>query len=62
MEVEKLIKIVTQVGIDVENDAKEFDGKSFDGKTVATYFGYHGAAIKALSDVLKEILLKQRGN
>ena len=56
MENEKLIKICEQVALDVENDAKEFDGKPFDGKTVATYFGYQGAAIKALADVLKKIL------
>lgn len=54
--VKKLISICNEVGKDVENDAKEFDGKPFDGKIVAQYFGYHGAAIKALSDVLLEIL------
>jgi hypothetical protein len=52
----KLIKCCEQVAYDVENDAKEFDGRSFDGKTVATYFGYHGAAIKALSEVIKNII------
>lgn len=48
------IKICEQIAIAVENDAKEFDGKPFDGKTVATYFGYHGAAMKALAQVIKE--------
>lgn len=52
----KLIKCCEQVAFDVENDAKEFDGKPFDGETVAQYFGYHGAAIKALSDVIKQII------
>lgn len=52
----KLIKICEQVAFDTENDAKGFDGKSFDGKTVAQYFGYHGAAIKALSDVVKTFI------
>jgi hypothetical protein len=61
MEVDKLIKICEQVALDVERDAREFDGKPFDGKTVAAYFGYHGAAIKALADVLKEVL-KNRSN
>ena len=56
MEKDKLIKICNQVAFDVENDAKEFDGRSFDGKTVAQYFGYHGAAIKALADVVKELI------
>lgn len=59
MKKESLIKICESVAMDIENDAKEFDGKPFDGKTVATYFGYHGAAIKALADVLKEILQNQ---
>lgn len=56
MEEGKLIKICGQVAEDVQRDAKEFDGKPFDGKTVATYFGYHGAAIKALADVLKKLI------
>lgn len=51
-----LIKICEQVAFDTENDAKEFDGKPFDGKVVAQYFGYHGAAIKALSDVVKAFI------
>jgi hypothetical protein len=53
---ERLIKICEQVAADVESDAKEFDGKPFTGKTVAQYFGNHGAAINALANVLKEIL------
>lgn len=52
----RLIEICEQVAEDVENDAKEFDGKPFDGKTVAAYFGNHGAAIKALADVLKKLI------
>lgn len=53
---EKFIEICEQVAKDVENDAKEFDGKQFNGKTVGEYLGYHGAAIKALANVLKSIL------
>ncbi len=56
MNKDKLLKVCEQIAQDVENDAKEFDGKPFDGKTVAQYFGYHGAAIKALSDIIKELL------
>lgn len=52
----KLIKICDMVADDTENDAVNFDGQPFNGKTVATYFGNHGAAIAALSDVLKKIL------
>lgn len=53
---ERLVKICEQVADDMEKDAKEFDGKPFDGKTVATYFGYQGAAIMALSYILKKLL------
>lgn len=53
---ERLIDICNQVAMDVENDATNFDGQPFNGKTVASYFGNHGAAIKALSEVIKEIL------
>ena len=60
MEDEKLLKICEQVRFDMENDAKEFDGKPFDGKTVASYFGYQGAAITALAEVLKNIILNSK--
>lgn len=56
MNIDQYIKICEEVSKDVENDAKEFDGKPFTGKTVAQYFGNHGAAISALANVLKEIL------
>ncbi len=56
MDKEKLIELCDKVAKDVEQDAKDFDGKPFDGKTVATYFGYHGAAINALANIIKEIL------
>lgn len=55
---DKLIKICKQVAADMENNAKEFDGKPFDGKTVATYFGYQGAAIKALADIVKQLVVE----
>lgn len=58
-DINRLIKICEEVALDVERDATQFDGKPFNGITVATYFGNHGAAIKALADVLKEILLKE---
>jgi hypothetical protein len=58
METNKLRKICEQVMFDVKNDAKEFDGRSFDGKTVATYFGYHGAAIGALAEVVASLVVK----
>lgn len=59
METEKLVQICEQVADDMEKDAREFDGKPFDGKTVATYFGYQGAAIAALSKVVQEVIKNQ---
>ena len=53
---EKIVKVLSLISADMENDAKEFDGKPFDGKTVATYFGNHGAAISALADIVKLIV------
>ena len=44
------------IGEDVESDAKNFDGQPFNGKTVSEYFGNHGAAIKALTEIIKAII------
>lgn len=41
---------------DMASDAAEFDGKPFNGRTVAEYFGNHGAAIAALADIVTELL------
>lgn len=60
MDSKRLIEICEQVATDVKRDCIEFDGKSLDGKTVATYFGYHGAAINALANVLKELIENQK--
>lgn len=57
MDRDKLIQVCEQIAQDAEDDAREFDGKPFDGRTVAEYFGNQGAAIKALSDIIREILL-----
>lgn len=56
MNTKRLIEICEQVAQDAKNDASNMDGQPFTGKTVATYFGYHGAAIAALADILREIL------
>lgn len=58
MDKDKLIKICNQVAEDVKNDAASFDGQPFTGKTVGAYMGYHGAAIGALADVLKQLIEK----
>lgn len=53
---DKRIKVCEMVAEDTKNDATNFDGKPFNGKTVAEYFGNHGAAIAALADIIKSML------
>lgn len=52
----RLIEICEQVAADTKDDATKFDGQPFTGRTVAEYMGYHGAAISALANVLKEVI------
>ena len=57
MENEKALKYILEtIAKDMEEDASFFDGQLFNGKTVATYFGYQGAAISALANIIKLIL------
>lgn len=49
-------EVCDQIAEDVKNDAVQFDGKPFNGKTVAEYFGYHGAAIAALAEIVKSLI------
>ncbi|MFA5298310.1 MAG: hypothetical protein WC389_08910 [Lutibacter sp.] len=56
---DRLIQLCEQIAQDTENDAKEFEGKPFTGKTVGVYFGYQGAAIKALADIVKQLINNQ---
>lgn len=56
MNAERMIEVCNLIAQDVENDAKNFDGAPFTGKTVAEYFGNHGAAIKSLAEMLGELL------
>lgn len=60
-DIDKRIKTLGEIAADMKRDAEALDGKPFDGKTVATYFGYQGAAIAALANILKEVL-EERGN
>lgn len=53
----KAINILETIAKDMESDAANFDGKPFNGKTVAEYFGNQGAAIAALADIVKLILM-----
>ncbi len=57
---DNIINICEQIAKDAKEDAVKFDGQPFTGKTVATYMGYHGAAIAALADLLKSILEEQQ--
>lgn len=56
MDKDKAMKALEAISADAETDAKEMDGQPFTGKVVATYFGYHGASIAALADILKELI------
>lgn len=56
MEDDNRIKVLEEIALDVKNDAENFDGQPFNGKTVAEYFGNHGAAIDALSRIMVSIL------
>ncbi len=56
---EDKIRVLETIAADMANDAKNFDGKPFNGRTVAEYFGYQGAAIAALADILKSVLSEE---
>ena len=56
MKKEKIIEVLEMIAKDMKNDAREFDGKPFTGKTVAEYFGYQGAAIASLAEIIKDIV------
>ena len=56
MDKEKAIKVCEAIAADAEKDVNEMEGAPFTGKTVATYFGYQAASIKALADILKKII------
>ena len=54
---DKKIRVLQEIATDMEKDAKEFDGRLFNGRTVAEYFGNHGAAIAALANILQSLLV-----
>jgi hypothetical protein len=53
---DKRIEVLKMIAEDMKKDAENFDGQPFTGRTVAEYFGYHGAAIAELADMLRSIL------
>lgn len=56
----KLIKKLDMVAEDMKQDAINFDGRPFNGKVVAEYFGYQGAAIAELANVMKSFLVNEQ--
>lgn len=53
---ERLREILRMIADDAEADVHRFEGQPFTGKTVAEYMGCQAAAIKALAQVLEQLL------
>lgn len=51
------VKVLGMIATDMKNDAENFDGQPFNGKTVAEYFGHQGAAIAALANIIKSVII-----
>lgn len=49
-------RVLRMIAEDAEKDIREFDGKPFNGKTVAELFGYHGASIAALAQIVESLI------
>jgi len=56
---DRRIEVLDAIAEDVKNDASNFDGKPFNGRTVAEYFGNHGAAIAALAKIVKTLIKEE---
>ena len=56
MEDDRRSDVLDIIEADMRADAKNFDGQPFNGRTVAEYFGHQGAAISALTQIMKSIL------
>ena len=56
---ERIQEVLREIAQDMKNDAKEFDGLPLTGKVVGEYFGYLGAAIATLADIVKLLLEEQ---
>jgi hypothetical protein len=54
----RAVEVLEMIARDMKADAEAFDGRPFDGRTVAEYFGHQGAAIAALANVLKTIVVE----
>ena len=49
-------EVLEMIANDMKDDADKFDGRPFNGKTVAEYFGNHGAAIAEIANIVKSII------
>ena len=56
MNKKQIIETLEMIAEDQAKDAKEFEGKPFNGRTIGEYFGYQGAAIAALANIIKEMI------
>ncbi|MCG7853117.1 MAG: hypothetical protein MIO92_11410 [Methanosarcinaceae archaeon] len=56
MDYDRTKEVLKMIADDMEKDANSLDGQPFNGKTVATQFGNQCAAIKALANVIHEII------
>lgn len=56
MNSERLIEICEQIVVNTRNDAKAIDDFPTNGDTAVTYLANLGAAVVALSDILKEVI------
>ena len=61
-EITEIIKVLEMITQDAKDDAANFDGRIFNGKTVAEYFGNHGAAIAALAKIIKLLIEEKDDN
>ena len=52
----KKLRVLNTIAEDMKRDAERFDGSPFNGKTVGKYFGYQGAAIAALANILHSLI------
>lgn len=55
MDLKRAAEVCREIAKDIADDAAKFDGKPFTGRTVAEYFGNHGAAIAALAGIVEKL-------
>jgi predicted neuraminidase len=48
--------VLKEIAADMERDAEAFDGQPFNGRTVAEYFGNHGAAVAVIARIVDGLI------